>query len=108
PPDYSPDADPYPWLLLFDGDYYTTWIAAPASLDNLIAASRIPPLVVVMLDSPSREPELYCHEPFTDFLVQEIVPWVRQTYRVTTDPQRTIVGGVSAGGLAAAFTGFRD
>jgi len=107
PPNYAPEGDPYPWLLLFDGEIYTTHISALTTLDNLIAAGRIPPLVVVLLDSPSREPELYCNEPFTDFLVQEIVPWVHQTYQVTTDPSQTIVGGMSAGGLAAAFTSFR-
>src|SRR5205085_2867818 len=93
--------------LLFDGDIYTSWVPAPTICDNLIAAGHIPPLIIVMLDSPRREQELYCDDAFVTFLVDELAPWVRQTYRVTSDPCQTIVGGVSAGGLAAAFVGLR-
>jgi enterochelin esterase family protein len=40
-------------------------------------------------------------------LSQELLPWVRQHYHVTSDPARTIVGGSSYGGLAATFAGVR-
>jgi len=105
PPGYQPHGDPLPLLLLFDGDIYTSWVPAPTICDNLIAAGHIPSLITVMLDSPHREQELYCDEAFVSFLVNELYPWVRQTYRVTADPHQTIVGGMSAGGLAAAFVG---
>jgi enterochelin esterase family protein len=39
---------------------------------------------------------------YLDFLRQELVPWVRQNYHVTTDPARTIVGGASLSGVTAA------
>jgi enterochelin esterase-like enzyme len=107
PPGYQSHAQPLPLLFLFDGDIYTSWIPAPTICDNLIAAGHIPPLIMVMLDSPRREQELYCNEGFVTFLVDELYPWVRQTYRVSADPRQTIVGGVSAGGLAAAFVGLR-
>jgi enterochelin esterase-like enzyme len=41
------------------------------------------------------------------FLAQELLPWVHQRYRVTSDPARTIEGGCSYGGLAATFAGLR-
>lgn len=107
PPGYQPDGKPLPLLFLFDGNVYTSFIPAPIICDNLIAAGEIPPLIMVMLDSPCREQELYCDDKFVDFLVQELYPWVRQTYHVTANPRQTIVGGVSAGGEAAAFTGLR-
>jgi len=105
PPDYQSHTQPLPLLFLFDGDVYTSHIPAPTICDNLIATGHLPPLIIVMLDSPRREQELYCDEGFVTFLVEELYPWVRQTYRVTADPSQTIVGGVSAGGLAAAFAG---
>jgi enterochelin esterase family protein len=37
------------------------------------------------------------------FLTDELLPWVRARYRVTADPARTVAGGSSFGGLAAAF-----
>jgi enterochelin esterase family protein len=105
PPGYQAHADPLPMLFLFDGDVYTSWVPAPTICDNLIAAGHIPPLIIVMLNSPQREQELYCDNRFVTFLVHELYPWVRQTYRATADPSQTVVGGVSAGGLAAAFVG---
>jgi enterochelin esterase family protein len=98
---------PYGLLILFDGWEYTHWIPTPTILDNLVAKGRIPPLVAVMIDTPNRGRELPCYPPFVDFLTQELLPWVRQRYRVTSDPTQTISGGCSYGGLAAAFAGLR-
>jgi enterochelin esterase family protein len=50
--------------------------------------------------------ELILHPPFNRFLARELVPWIRECYNVTHDPGHTIVGGCSAGGLAAAYAGF--
>lgn len=107
PHDYSTEDGPYPLLLLFDGDVFTRDVHAPTIFDNLIAAGLIPPMLVVMLDSPNRQRELYCHEPFAEFIASEIIPWVRQKYQASTSPAQNTVAGVSAGGLAAAFMGFR-
>jgi enterochelin esterase family protein len=42
-----------------------------------------------------------------DFLTQELLPWIQERYSVTHDSQQTIIGGISLGGLAAVFAGFR-
>ena len=97
-------------LLLLDGFIYTHVIPTPTILDNLIAAGRIPPTIAVMVNNPSMEArirELSCHAPFVDFLAEELLPWVRQAYPVTTDLRRTIVGGSSLGGLSAVFAALR-
>jgi enterochelin esterase-like enzyme len=107
PPGYSADHGPYPFLLLFDGNIFTTWIPGPTILDNLLADGRIPPMITVMIDSPDREEELNCGERFADCLAKELVPWVRQTYPISADPQQKVVGGISAGGQAAAFAALR-
>lgn len=107
PPGYTTDHEPYPFLLLFDGNIFTSWIPGPTILDNLLTDGRIPPLVTIMLDSPNRSEELYCGEGFVDFLARELIPWARQTYHITNDAQQSVVGGVSAGGLTAAFVALR-
>jgi enterochelin esterase family protein len=96
-------------VVFLDGHAYAYAMSAPTVLDNLIAAGRIPPLVAVFVDSLGhrREVELPCYPPFADFLADELLPWAREHYRITASPERTVVGGSSFGGLAAAFAGLR-
>jgi enterochelin esterase family protein len=107
PPGYTVSGNPYDLLILFDGWAYAHAMHAPVTLDNLIGVGKIPPLVAVMLDSPDRMQELLCYPPFADFLAQELMPWAHQNYHLTNKPTQTIVGGMSAGGLAAAYIGLR-
>ena len=112
PPGYSKDAKPYGLVILFDEKPYLDekTIPTPTILDNLIADNRIPPMVAILVDNASgdaRARELPCNPNFADFLNFELVPWVRRMYNVIADPQHTVVGGSSYGGLAAAYAGFR-
>jgi enterochelin esterase family protein len=110
PPGYSKDAKPYGLVVLFDEKPYLWAVPTPAILDNLIFEKRIPPMVAVLIDNPrgdARSRELPCNPVFADFLNFELVPWIRRTYNVTTDPARVVVGGSSYGGLAAAYAGLR-
>lgn len=113
PPAYKTSGDPYGLLLVLDGRFFTFTIGAPTILDNLLVENRIPPLVAVMIDNPgdtwrqsmaTRERELSCYPPFSEFLAQEMAPWLRQNYHVAPDPAQTILAGGSNGALAAAFT----
>ena len=110
PPGYTREGKSYGLIVMFDGPMYTFLIPTPTILDNLLAKSKLPPMVALILDNPtpySRSTEFACHEPYADFIAKEVIPWVRANYNVTTDPSRTVVSGVSFGGLAAAFIGFR-
>ena len=107
PPGYTADGKPYDLLLLFDGWVYAKMIPTATIIENLLAAGRIRPLVTVMIDQKDRIHELGCSEPFTEFLIRELLPWVREHYNVTSNPAGTIIGGNSRGGLAAAFAGLR-
>src|SRR5258708_2998894 len=112
PPGYTPDGKAYGLLLVFHGPAYVDpgYVPTPTILDNLIAEGKIPPLVAVLpdsLDQKTRSLELPCYEPFVEYLKQELLPWVRTHYHVTSDPTRTIVAGSSYGGLAAAFVAFK-
>ena len=107
PHDYSADKKPYGLLVLSDGGLYVNAAHVATTLDNLIAAGMIPPLVAVMVDNPNRWGELSCNPKYADFLAEEIVPWARANYHATDRPEQTIIGGSSLGGLQAAFTGLR-
>src|SRR2546427_1356068 len=107
PHGYSPDKKPYGLLVLTDGGLYVNTARVATTLDNLIAAGVIPPLVAVMVDNPDRGRELSCNSVYADFLAQEIVPWARANYHATARPEQTIIGGASSGGLEAAFVGLK-
>lgn len=99
---------PYNVLLLFDGEAYIEDIPAPKTIEQLMAKHAIAPTMAVMIDnSADRLGDLANRQKFADFLAQELVPWVRAHYRITSDPHGVIAGGASAGGLAAAYVAFR-
>jgi enterochelin esterase-like enzyme len=107
PAGYNPDSEPYPLLMLFDGWSYTRYMSATTTLDNLIAAGRIPPMLAIFLDSPDRNNELPCNSHFASFLAHELVPWARKLYHISHDASRNVVGGASYGGLAATYAAMR-
>ena len=107
PPNYDPSGRPYHLLIFMDAEAYTSDIPAPVILDNLLNAARIPPVVALFIGNvPAGQPaartlELSCHEPFSRFLVDELLPWIRTRYRISSVPAETVIGGASRGGLAA-------
>jgi enterochelin esterase-like enzyme len=107
PPGYSQTSKPYALLVLFDGWAFAHSIPTATMLDNLLAANRIPPIVVLLVGQKNRMAELTCNDSFDDFLVRELVPWTRAHYHVTSNPAETTIAGGSAGGLGAAFAGLR-
>jgi enterochelin esterase-like enzyme len=109
PAGYKTNAAPYDLVIIFDESAYLTKVPTPVILDNLIAASKIPPTVAVLIANPSQElraEELAPNPKFADFLTKELVPWIHAHYNVTHDPQKTVVAGSSLGGLTAAYTGY--
>ena len=122
PPDYDQRADErYPVLYLFhgSGDNEQTWTVlgrAHLILDNLIAAGKARPMVVVMTDghaatfgpAPGAAPAAPGGpgggglsrnvEAFQRDLLEDVMPFVERTYRVRTDPQNRAIIGLSMGG----------
>jgi enterochelin esterase-like enzyme len=110
PAGYRANATPYDLVVIFDESAYLTKVPTPAILDNLIAASKIPPTVAVLIANPSQESrneELTPNPKFADFLAKELIPWIQAHYNVTDDPGKTVVAGSSLGGLAAAYAGYK-
>jgi len=113
-----------PILYVTDGsDYWHEEMGRlTATLDNLIAEGRIPPLVAVFVDPWDPKHEVNRREkelapngddpsrpiescPFCEFLVEELAPRVEARYRI--DPSRRGILGTSLGGYNAAFMGLR-
>jgi enterochelin esterase family protein len=110
PAGYDPHrATPYPLLLAFDGEEYRDTMPLPRVLDSLAAAGAAPAFVAVLVDDSSgavRLADLANTGRMVAFLANQLLPWVREGWHVTTDPRRVIVTGSSAGGLAAAYVAF--
>ena len=110
PAGYRANATPYDLVVIFDESAYLTKVPTPVILDNLIAASKIPPTVAVLIANPtqnSRNKELPPNPEFAEFLAKELIPWIHAHYNVTDDPGKTVVAGSSLGGLAAAYAGYK-
>jgi enterochelin esterase family protein len=99
-------AEPYPLLVLFDGNAYKDDSSMPLAviLDNLIAEKKIAPIVAAFVyQTENRDKELTCSPAICNFVAAELVPWMRQNYPITKDPAHTIIGGMSYGGLMSGY-----
>ncbi|MFG2093575.1 enterochelin esterase domain-containing protein [Streptomyces sp. NPDC048612] len=97
-------------LVLPGGERWFGALGLAATLDALLAERRIPPLLVLAPEvaGPAgwwREPGT--HDPYADFLADELLPWAAALRPVTTDPRRTVVAGQGLGGTAALHTCLR-
>jgi enterochelin esterase family protein len=110
PPGYDPNsATGYPLIVAFDGNDYRDTMPLPLVLDTLLAAGRAPAFVAVLIDDSTsrvRIADLGNVARMAQFLGDQLVPWVRGRWRVSTDPHRVIVTGSSAGGLGASYVAF--
>ena len=110
PPGYKEGDQAYPVLVAFDGGWALTRVPTQRLLDNLLADGLIRPVVAVFIDNPtadSRNVELPCNETFARFIEEELLPWLREGYRVSRDPADHFVTGASYGGLASMWLGYR-
>jgi len=125
PPGYAPGAKrTYPALYLLHGfsDDASAWTAvgrAHVILDNLIAAGKARPMIVVMplgygapeivssgvaafRDASLRQRN---YQKFRDALLTEVIPQVETAYRASKDRNSRAIAGLSMGGAESLFTG---
>jgi enterochelin esterase family protein len=106
PVGYSQEKEPCKILVLNDGFEYIYGLSATSLLDNLIYEKQIAPTIAVFVESKENRFEmLSCNENFSKFISEEIVPYVRETYNVSYKSEDSIIGGLSLGGLSAAYLG---
>jgi enterochelin esterase-like enzyme len=86
--------------------------------DRLIRDGKIPPLITVGIDNAQKDrireflPYRSFHPPvmrprgqrYVDFLVNEVMPFIHQTYRVAPGAENTGLGGSSLGAIISLYT----
>lgn len=107
---------------LFDGE--TSFIRGMdwhvgQTADELILRGKVEPLVIVGIYNtgknrvreytPTRAPKLGggSADRYGKFIVEELLPFLRATYRVTGQREQTGIGGSSLGGLLALYLGLK-
>lgn len=128
PPGYNAGAKTkYPVLYLLHGysdgaDAWTSVGRANMILDNLIAAGKAKPMIVVMplgygapavleggwrhVNNPALFQENY--EKFGQALLQEVIPMVDKQYRVQAGRDSQAIAGLSMGGAETLYVGLNN
>jgi enterochelin esterase family protein len=122
PPGYEAGTEKYPVLYLLHGagdsdDSWTSVGRANFILDNLIAAKKVRPMIVVMpaghtgpfsFIMPTKGGKgAVGNAKFEDDFLKDLLPYVEKNYRVLTDRPNRAIAGLSMGGaqtLNIAFT----
>ena len=111
PPGYETGNDKYPLFYLLHGaldsdDSWTSVGRANLILDNLIAAKKAKPMVIVMTAGHTTRAQgagggggfLSATDDFAKDFVTDVMPLVEKRYRVMTDRAHTAIAGLSMGG----------
>lgn len=96
-----------PLLIQVDGAWCLGVLDIPWLIDGMVAEDQIPPVITAMVDTVDRGNDLPCNSAFADFLADELIPWLRESYSISNDPKDIIVAGQSYGGLAATWAGLK-
>jgi enterochelin esterase family protein len=117
PPGYDKNQSTrYPVLYLFHGANAdeNAWYRlgrANLILDNLLAAGKIKPFIVVMpfgYGVPPDQPQAENTAKFGRDLVDDVIPYIQSTYRVFADRDRRAIVGLSMGGGQALNIGLNN
>lgn len=106
PPGYMKDGKTYPVLYLVHGagdsdDSWTSVGHANTIFDNLYAAGKAVPMIVVMPDghTPLREGVMTLDNPdFGNDLIKDLIPYIDAHYRTDARPEARAMAGLSMGG----------
>jgi len=110
PPGYMNGSRKYPVLYLVHGasdsdDQWTSAGHAHNILDNLIAAGKAVPMIVVMPfghtpPRPGADPSrgMLVNQDFGDDLIKDLIPYIEANYRTLNRPETRAMAGLSMGG----------
>lgn len=102
PPEYAESGFDYPLLILQDGQWAVGALQVPEMADALIKHERLQPLVIAMVQSGTqteREREYVVNDAHYAFLTDELLPMLRDHYRI--DGSHVGIGGTAIGATAA-------
>ena len=106
PSGYEADGE-YPLVVIHDGTDFVTYADLSTSLDNLIAAGDLPPLIAVLVQTRDRTGEYARGRRHARYIVREVLPTVATRWGLTGDPARRVLLGASLGAVASLSTAFR-
>lgn len=106
PAGYRPDGA-YPLVVIHDGADFMAYGDLSVSLDNLIAAGDIPPLVAVLVQTRDRMDEYPRGRRHARYLVHELLPAVTGAYSISEHCAERLLLGASLGAVASLATAFR-
>jgi enterochelin esterase family protein len=106
PAEYS-SATVHPVVVIHDGEDFMSYADLSISLDNLIAAGDIPPLVAALVQTKDRMGEYPKGRRHARYLVNELLPAITDRYAIDDEPARRVLLGASLGAVAALATAFR-
>ncbi|MEZ6183924.1 MAG: alpha/beta hydrolase-fold protein [Planctomycetota bacterium] len=119
PPGYEAGSQRYPVLYMHDGQnlfgaqaLFGGWGVGEAA-DRLIARGEVEPLLIVGVGNTAQRMSEYIPpqdegraDRYARFLLEELKPWVDQTYRTRPDAASTGVCGSSLGGIVSLYLGW--
>ncbi len=118
PPGYEKGTVAYPvfYLLHGGGETDSSWSTVGRAgyiLDNLIAAGKAQPMMIVMPAGwtpygPQVMTADATKDPFNKELIQDILPYVESHYRTLADPEHRALGGLSMGGIQTLNIGLHN
>ena len=110
------DGRPLPYMIFLDGSGYAgSNVRVPVVLDNLIAKHDVPAMAAIFIDpgvmpalsdqAQNRYERIFEYDSltprFVTFLIEELVPEVAKTVRLSSDPNDHGIAGISTGGVGA-------
>lgn len=94
-------------VVIHDGDDYMSYADLSVSLDNLIAAGDVPPLVAALVQTKDRMGEYPKGRRHARYLANELLPAMTARYTIDQRPANRVLMGASLGAVAALATAFR-
>jgi len=96
-----------PLLIIHDGADYLTYADLATSLDNLIYAKIIQPIIVALVQTGDRPGEYSGGRRHARYLVNDLLPVLESDYAVSKLARNRILLGASLGAVASLSTVFR-
>jgi enterochelin esterase-like enzyme len=97
----------YPLVVIHDGEDFVTYADLSVSLDNLIDAGDIPPVVAALIQTRDRTGEYSRGRKHARYLVRELLPLLQSSYGISESPEDRVLMGASLGAVASLSTAFR-
>ncbi|MEQ1564609.1 MAG: alpha/beta hydrolase-fold protein [Myxococcota bacterium] len=103
PSEYAPHKR-YPLVICHDGRDYLRFASMQTVLDNLIARHEVAPLLMAFTNGHDRNREYGADARQPKYVVEELLPQLRERFGVSEDREDLGVMGASFGGVTSLYT----